>query len=269
VLKSLIATLNTTVRDANFSAHELSAIALSFERYRQSGQFLIDDSYLETRLAAVLTARDDLSDFALFGMDGHLRCLLRGRIKGQDVEATIAFHPIEVHWDPFYRFVFNIEILRWEVAGTLSTLSGHALRMAVSKLIPLGGLLNIIGQAVIDKTVKSAALAKLATMDEFSEHGVTWDGSRATLDLSVQPGLSPIFLEHGGERVERMMSMIGTGSSIASQIKIQDITADRTGLLLKASLSPPARASFSTAAKAFTLAERSVQRLRTSKTDAE
>lgn len=256
MFKSLLGSVTSVARSVRPSPHELSVIALAFARYQDTGDFLIDDSYLESRLAKALDGGTDVTDFALFGMKDHLRLVACGVWKGQEVEATISIQPVAVHWGPFFRFVFDVTVLRWEVHGRPAKLAGMALRRAVASLLPLGGLLNIIGQAAIHKAVSSAGIAKLAACDELSERGVSWEGNRATLDLTAQPELAGFFTVHGGG-FATAMAALGMNSSMASQFKVTDLAVERSGLVLHVTLSPAVHTTFSTAAQAFKLLQTS------------
>lgn len=258
---SLLGSATSAIKNAHFSPQELAAVSLAFERYSRSGDFLIDDAYLESRLEPALASREEVTDFALFGMKDHLRCIARGRVLRQDVEGMVVIRPVDVHWGTYFRFVFDVEIVRWEVEGAPSRLAGIALRKAVAAFLPLGGVLNIIGAAAINKAGKSAGLAQLKAIDGLSDRGLTWQNSRATVDLTAQPELEFFFQEHGGGLLSAASSALGMGTSMATQLKVTDLEADRSGLLLKATLSPSAHAAFSTTAQAFKLLQGSTRAL--------
>ena len=90
---------------------------------------------------------------------------------------------------------------------------------------------------------------------------MTWQDNQATLDLTAQPERSFFFKEHGGRLLAATSSALGMGTSMASQFKVTDLTADRSGLILNATLSPPACATFSATARAFKLLQTSTSSL--------
>jgi len=225
------------VRDPEAAA----AAAVAFDRFRKTGEFLVLDSLLESRLAPALEARSDIETAVVFGFRDHLRLQLVMRVHGEPFEVLCSLLPKGCSWGPDYWLSFEFEILRWECIGRKGKVAAVGLRQAIGALIPFGGIVNALGSAAVDHAVKQMGVARLADWGGLTDRGVSISGQVATVDLRAQPELAPLWSEKAaarGEFVRMAANVAGAPTQAAEFFSIDSIRADREGLYLAASLSP-------------------------------
>ena len=241
MLKSL---LKGTKQAAGIAARDpeaAAAAAVAFDRFRKTGEFLVLDSLLESRLAPALEATEGIDTAVVFGFRDHLRLQFVLDVKGEPFEVLCSLQPHDSSWGPEYWLSFDFEILRWECVGRKGKVAAAGLRQAIGGLIPFGGIANALGAVAVDHAVKQMGVARLSDWGGLTDRGVTISGQVATVDLRAQPELAPLWSEKvasPGGLLQMVANAAGAPTQAAQLFSINSIRADREGLYLAASLSP-------------------------------
>ena len=238
------------VRDPESTA----AAAIALDRFRRSSEFLVGDAILEERVApAVVDAHDSIDAVAIYGFADHIRLLLVVRVEGCPFEVLCALKPAGCSWGPEYQLRFDLDVVRWTYVGP-GKFAFSLAKSAITAVIPFGSIVNALGKLAVDRAVRDMGLATAARWEGLTERGVTVDGSKATVDLRVQPELAllwsnPIDDHVGLKRI--LTDVVDIPTEVSEWFAIRDMRADREGLHLKAELTPACHRVFEVTAGLF------------------
>ena len=253
MLKSLFKTTKKAAGVAMRDPEGVAAAAVALDRFRKTGEFLVMDSLLESRIMPAVEAHPNIDAAVLFGFQDQLRLLLVLRIMGQPFEVMCSLTPTACSWGPSFSMSFDFAIIRWECLGTRGKVAAAGLRQAIAAMIPFGGIVNALGSRALDHTVKQMGVAQLHNWDGLTDRGVSVAERCATVDLRAQPELAPLWTDAAADRgglIEFVAGATGVPSQAADLFTISGIRADREGLHLAATLSPVAAKLFEASAGA-------------------
>jgi stage V sporulation protein SpoVS len=239
--KSLFEGTKQAARIAARDPEGAAAAAVALDRFTKTGEFLVLDSLLESRLAPALEATQGIDTAVVFGFRDHLRLLLVMSVKGEPFEVLCSLQPHGCSWGPDYWLSFEFEILRWECLGRKGKIAATGLRQAIGALIPFGGIVNALGAVAVDQAVKQMGVARLNEWSGLNDRGVSISGQVATVDLRAQPELAPLWsakVASPGGLLQMVANAVGAPTQAAQLFSINSTRADREGLYLAASLSP-------------------------------
>ena len=167
-----------------------AATAIALDRFRRTGELLVGDGVLEERIApAVIDAHEGIDAVAVYGFSDHIRLVLVVRVEGCQFEVLCTIKPSGCSWGPEYQLRFDLDVVRWTYVGP-GRLAVSLVKSAITGAIPFGSIVNALGKLAVDRAVRDMGLATASRWEGLTDRGVTIEGSKATVDLRVQPELA-------------------------------------------------------------------------------
>ena len=115
------------------------------------------------------------------------------------------------------------------------------IKNVAKNFIPFGGLLSELCSYSVGKIATSIGLTKCKELSDASDRGISWEDNRASVDLSQQSELAPLYQEIPDMGIS---NLLGHSPRIIDQMQIVSIAADREGLLFQLQLGAQAKLLF-------------------------